>query len=526
MKRPLLKVNTWDRFVGITNPEKALRQAKARTALNFMAGTVSRTGAGTKGTLGNWFVRRLSRFTESWERTRTTDRAEDLIANNPYAASIVDSTALNVVGGTGLIPQSRPNWKVLGITEEQAQAISDQAEYWFNVWADRAGAEGEKFADLQYTTMHTMVGRGEYLNLPVSLETGPNRDFNLAIQILDPRRLRTPYSAAVDPFVRDGIKLSPRGEKLIYYIANPDDGLLTVNLNSNQFEPVPAWRAHRPGILHGFIKKDPEQVRGLPSLATCMKQFRDFDDYMDFEVVGAILAASFPVFIETPDGDEPEDYIGETEAGGTLDRPVKYKSYEPGQVMYGSAGQKPSVLKSERPGNSFPIFVEVMQRMFGVAGLLPYEIVTKDFSKTNYSSAKAALNEAYRIFMLYIWHLINHHNHPIWSMVFEESWLRGRIKLPKSAPDFYQARAAYCAAKWIPPKRMVLDEVKQVAAGKEEIISNMGTLADWYAEQGEDWQEQLRQIARERQVMKELGLTMADMPGFDLKGLATQPERQ
>jgi len=525
MKKPLLKVNAWDRAVGIFSPAKALRNAKARTALDFMAGSVSRTASGTKGTLGNWFVRRLTRFTEGYERLRTNDRAEDLIANNSHATSIVDSTALNAVGGTGMLPQSRPAYKVLGISEEAAQEVAEQAEYWFGLWCEQAGVEGETFGDIQYCTARSIVGKGEYLNLPVMLDTTPYRDFNLAIQILDPRRLRTPYNLTAETNIRDGIKLGNHSQKLSYFVANPDDGFLTSSLTSQQFDEIPAWRAHRPGILHGFLKKDAEQVRGISALAPCMKLFRDYDDYMDFEVVGAILAASFPVFISTPEGDDPEDHIGESTLEGNIQQPVRYKEYTPGQVMYGTPGQKPEILKSERTGNSFPVFVETLLRSVGAATGLPYEIVAKDFSKTNYSSARAAMLEAYRFYCLYQCHLYSHHNQPIWSMVFEENWLRGRIILPKGAPDFYRARAAYCNAKWIPPKRGAIDPVKEVAAGKEEIISNMGTMADWYAEQGEDWQEQLRQIARERKVMSDLGLTMADLPGFDLKTLATQPER-
>ena len=415
---------------------------------------------------------------------------------------------------------------MLGISEEQAEEISDQAEYRFNIWSKQADAEGvDHFSDLQFVTIRSMIGRGEYLNLPVTLDTGINRDFSLAIQVLDNRRLRTPINMMSDRDIRDGIRLGPRGERLSYFVADPDDGHLTTFLTSQQFQEIPAWRGHRRGIFHGFIRKDSEQIRGVSALAPCMKLFRDYDDYMDFEVVGAILAASFPVFITTPDGDEPGDYTGDTVTSGALDKPVKYKEYSPGQVMYGSVGQKPEILKSDRPGNSFPVFVETLLRAVGAATGLPYEIVAKDFSKTNYSSARAALLEAYRVFSMYQVWLQNHFCQPVWDMVFEEAWLRGWIKLPKGAPDFYQARAAYTAAKWIPPKRGAIDPVKEVAAGKEEIVSLMGSMADWYSEQGEDWQEQLRQIARERDFMQKLNLTMADIPGFDLKNLASQPDK-
>lgn len=521
-KKQLFHLNALDRAIGVFAPERALRRAKARTALDFMAGSVSRTSSGTKGTLGNWFVRRLTRYTESYERLRSNDRAEDLVANNSHAASIVDSIALNTVGGRGLIPKSRPNFKVLGITEEQAQEIAEQAEYWFGVWAQQAGAEGENFAEIQSVTARSLGARGEFLNLPVMMDTGPNRDFNLALQVLDTRRLRTPYGMTAEPSIRDGIRLGNHCQRLGYFVADPDDGYLTTTLSNTHFEEIPAWRGHRPGILHGFVKKDPEQVRGINIFSPCMKLFKDYDDYMDFEVVGAILGASFPLFIETEDGDDPEDYTG---AEGERKGEHRYKEYAPGQILYGGRNQVPHILKNERPGNSFPTFVETLLRSVGAATGLPYEIVAKDFSKTNFSSARASLLEAWRLFCFYQCLLEFKNNQPCWDMVFEEAWLRGRIKFPKGAPDFYVARRAYTNAKWIPPKRGAVDPVKEVAAGKEEIVSLMGTLADWYAEQGEDWQEQLQQIAREREVMKSYGLTMADIPGFDVMEMAKQPEK-
>lgn len=522
MKNPLVKLNALDRAIGIFSPGTALKRGRERAALGFMAGSVSRTGGGRKGSLSNWFVQRLNRYSEERERVTTTDRAEDLVANNPHATSIIESTTLNVVGGAGLIPQSRPNFKILGISEDAAGEIAEQAEFWFSEWSKECDAEGvSHFADIQYQTIYSMLKKGEYLNLPVQMETGPARQFNLAIQVLDSLRLRTPLDLRSDKNVRDGIRLGKNSEPVIYYVADPDDGRLTTSLLSSSFQPIPAMRGHQKGIFHGFHKKDAEQVRGFSCLAPIVKLFKDYDDYIDFHIVGEVLAASFPVFIETPLGENPGQYTGETGVDKATGR--KLKEIVPGAVHYGETGQKPHILKSER-SQGFGVFLETMLRALGAGAGLPYEIVAKDFSKTNYSSARAALLEAYRLFSMYQVWLINHHNQPIWSMVFEEAWLRGRIRLPKGAPDFYQARAAYTAASWTPPKRGAIDIVKEVAAGKEGIVSNMITMADWYAEQGKDWQEELRQISRERKLMKELDLTMADMPGFDLAKMATQSE--
>jgi len=524
MKHPLVKLNAVDKLISIFDPERAFHRGRSRAALDYSAGSVSRTGGGKKGSLSNWFVRRLNRFSEERERVQVTDRAADLTANNPHAASIVDSTALNVVGGRGLLPQSRPNFKVLGIPEEAAAEISEQAEYWFGVWMKECDAEQiSHFSETQYQNIYSLIKNGEYTCLPCQLDTGINRHFSFALQVVDNLRLRTPHDLRTDKNIRDGIRLGNNSQPLNYYLADPDDGKLTTSLLSQSFQCIPAWRGHQPGFFHGFHKKDAEQARGYSVLAPIVKLFKDYDDYIDFHIVGEILAASFPVFIETPPGEAPTQYTGE----GVQVEPgtgKKYREVVPGEVMYGENGQKPHILKSER-SQGFGVFLETMLRALGAGAGLPYEIVAKDFSKTNYSSAKAAMLEAYRVFSFYQALLENKFCQPVWEIVFEESWLRGRIKLPKGAPDFYQARAAYTNARWTPPKRGSIDPVKETASGKELIVSNMGTMADWYSEQGQDWQEALRQIARERALMKELNLTMADMPGFDLQRMATMPEQ-
>ena len=53
-------------------------------------------------------------------------------------------------------------------------------------------------------------------------------------------------------------------------------------------------------------------------------------------------------------------------------------------------------IKPAKKGNSFEVFAEKILSGAGAAANMPYEVISKDFSKTNYSSARAALQEAWR----------------------------------------------------------------------------------------------------------------------------------
>lgn len=255
-------------------------------------------------------------------------------------------------------------------------------------------------------------------------------------------------------------------------------------------------------MLHGLIIKDDDQYRGVSVLAPAMKFFRDLSDYLDFELVGAIVAASFPVFIETSNPDFATS--GFSPPGTSTANKPKIQEVAAGNIFYGNAGEKPHVLSSNRPGDSFAPFVERLLRAVGASVGLPYEVIAKDFSKTNYSSARAALLEAWRVYSFYQKWLVFSFCQPLWEMVIEEAWLRGMIEIPKGSPDFYQARHLYTGAMWIPPRKGHVDPVKEMNANILGLENNILTLAQIIAEQGGDWETTLEQRARETRVQERL----------------------
>jgi len=286
-------------------------------------------------------------------------------------------------------------------------------------------------------------------------------------------------------------------------VATPRSGRLTAYLSSPDFTEYPARIGHRPGVLHSFsaAAREPDRVRGVSVLAPAMKFFRDLSDYLDFELVGNIVASSFPVFIEKSN---PADYVAamSQENAGTGDA-TSYQEFEPGGVYYGREGEKPHILKPERPSNTFDGFVETILRSIGASCGLPYEVVAKDFSKTNYSSARAALLEAWRVYMLHRTWLERHLCQPVWTMVLEEAWLRGELDLPRGGPDFYEAMSEYTAASWIGPAKGHVDPLKETHANVLRLKNDMTTLAKIHAEEGEDWEAQIVQRGREQDKIRQ-----------------------
>jgi lambda family phage portal protein len=141
-------------------------------------------------------------------------------------------------------------------------------------------------------------------------------------------------------------------------------------------------------------------------------------------------------------------------------------------------------------------------RLIGAALNLPYELLLKDFSKTNYSSARAALLEGRRMFMTWRNWFSRRFLQPIYELVLEEAYARGLFEVS----DWERNKAEYCRCIWIGGGWGWIDPTKEVEASKMALDWGLSTLAEEAAAQGRNWEETLEQRAREEQKIQELGL--------------------
>lgn len=461
--------------------------------------SVRRVAASHGGTLGNWNPYRVSQAQEPLDREKMQLRSEDIIANDGHASAIRETIVTNAVG-TGLTPQSALDHEALGIAEADARAIEKAQERAFRMWMREAHAgRTMHFADCQQLTIGNIVTFGDSLWLgrmfdePTRIRKG--RLFSFALQDLHPIRMKTPPDRTLDLAVRDGISLDEDGEALGYFFANTDTlGQMT------EYQYIPARQGHRQIVFHSFRVREPEQVRGVPLLAPVLKLFRDKYDFLDYEVVAQIITASFPIAIET---ENPKDY------GAGANQPAEkrwFRQVNPGQVVYPNPGESVKPIKSDRPGNNFDSFFKLILRTISAVAGIPYNQVLKDFSDTNYSSARAALQEAWRVYQDYRAWLVRRFCQPVREHVLEEALLRGMWSLPKGAPDFYGAMDLYLNCRWTPPPRGYVDPYKEILAQLKGLEGGLFDYASLFAEQGEDWEEKFSQQQRERDDRKRRGL--------------------
>jgi len=174
----------------------------------------------------------------------------------------------------------------------------------------------------------------------------------------------------------------------------------------------------------------------------------------------------------------------------------------------------------DRPAPQFAAFSEFVLRQIGSALGMPYELLLKDFTKTNYSSARAALLEAWRTFNVRRDWMKTYWAQPIYELWFEEAVDAGLIE----APDYYDLQPFYTRAKWIGPGRGWIDPVKEAEAAQVRMASGITTLEMECAEQGNDYKDIIDQRAIEKKQLQEAGLWVDPTPPTKTAGFPAQPE--
>ena len=198
----------------------------------------------------------------------------------------------------------------------------------------------------------------------------------------------------------------------------------------------------------------------------------------------------------------------------------RIEEFENGMIRYLGPNEEAQVVNPQRPGPTFDSFTEKILRFIGAGLGMPYELIIKDFSKTNYSSARAALNEAWKFLKCHQRWLSEKICQPVWELVAEEAFLRSYV----TAPNFYQKKIFYNRARWIPPSRGYVDPEKEINASITAMDHGLSTLSDECAANGKDWQDVLRQQKKEEDFRSKIGLK--PRPSLAAKGgAAAAPEK-
>jgi lambda family phage portal protein len=466
-----------------------------------------RVAAQQKGSLKTWRPQALGTESQiSVERERIMERAIDLVGSDPHAAGIVENLATLIVG-SGLRPYPQLDQATTGLSREDINTVSIQQKAAYRKWAGYADAAGRmSFESIEFLALRQFVQFGEFL-FTVPMVDRPGRPYYLALQPIHPLRLKTPVDLFKQENIREGVEVGEYGEPVAYWIKKTGGIGYSADTSAN-FVRIPAGAGHRMKVLHCFYQTDAEQFRGYSFFAPAMKFLRDLSDYLDAELVSNIVTAAMAVFIESGAADPYSLASGQATItdtgyksdGSTYDQ--RYQEMEPGQIMYGDAGQKPHLLAAQRPGSTFGIFIGQIEKSISLALNVPSPVLFKNFDNMSYAGYRSAMLEAWRVVTTRRKWLAQSLCQPVWEMLMEEAYLRGEL----SVSDFYSKRLDLCACDWVGMAKGQIEPLKEVQANVLQIQNNLKSREEVMLEDDRDWRTTFDQIEEEQEIMDEKGL--------------------
>ena len=447
------------------------------------------------------------------ELTDLVARSRDLVRNSGIASGAIQTLVDNVVG-TGLRLSALPDYKALGFDKNWADDWSRQVEALWRSWADSTDCDATQsltFAGLTTQVFRASLVNGEALALPLWLES--HGAFATTLQLIETDHLSNPIHRLDDEKLRQGIEVDKHGAVIAYWICRKHPGDPLTVLTASDWQRIPARTSFgRQRVLHIHDKERTGQRRGKPIFSSILSLFKMLDSYESAEVQAALMNSMIAAFVETPlDGESISEMFGGSQDDYLAARNAWEVSLQGGTVIPEFPGDKVSTFTPSRPNSAYANFVENVLRHIGTGLNLPFELLMKDFSKTNYSSACAALMEAWRYFMGRRLWLSTSWAKPVYELWLEEAINKGLV----DAPNFYANKALWTRSKWIGAGRGWIDPVKEAQASKIRMSIGLSTLEDECAMQGLDWEEVLEQRAREQAKLTELNLSLDDDRDMD-----------
>lgn len=457
-----------------------------------------------------WGQNTTSEDTESAESLTTMrNRSRELMRDSAYAKRAKVIVQNNVVGpGIGL--QAKVGTTRQGLHSRINDDIETQYKRWSKASSCHTGGELH-FADFERALMGQAFEAGESF---VRLHRQPFGDSNipLALELVEAERMADSYMpGSTNPThtVRLGVEMDQFHRPVAYWIRTLHPGELRLTAERmSKIERVPA-----EDIIHLRIIDRWPQTRGVPWLHAAMRRLNDMDGLSEAEIVGSRAAACYMGFITMPADPDGQGY-GETQPDGSTQSEL-----EPAMIERLNPGEEFTFAAPNRPNTQLDPFMRYMLREVAAGVGCSYESISRDYSRSNYSSSRLALLDDRDLWrMLQLWFIRSFRER------LHREWLRMAImsRAITSIPiEGYAAHPAlYEAARFKPRGWSWVDPTKEVQAYKEAIRCGFTTVSAVIAMTGDgrDLDDVLEERRYELDLMKEMDLSFDTDPGVDAKG--------
>lgn len=421
-------------------------------------------------------------------------RTKDVIRNDATLSSGVRTNIDKVVGANFRMSYN-PDGTDLGI---DLTAFTDDVERTFRndaeddeCWFDAGGRLN--FTEMVGCAMFCHYNMGEIFAVDKYLKRNGNRPFSTAVSILDPARLQTPSDTPETHLVKSGFLLNNNGYARGAWILNrhPGDYPYT-SVMRDKYLYIPRktpWG--RSQWFHVFHNESPGQTRGRSQFIAGLRNCRMLDQFHKAALSNAIIQSLYAAVIQSPDpttafqglmsGDPAQMSKRVTDARNSYYAGANEMVLNRAHVAHTYPGDELKFLHGGQNMEFYDPFESSFMRKLARILDISYEELTGDYTKTNYSGARAGRNDsdiARQALGARIAQRTGRHIARLW---LEEMCALGRIKgVPGRSSRlrtnwFWNNQAALTRFSFHGPGIPHIDPVKGTEAAMNEI--KMGTLS-------------------------------------------------
>jgi lambda family phage portal protein len=437
------------------------------------------------------------------------NRSRQLVRDNEYAKNGVRQIVQNVIG-TGIRMEPTVKNQRGTLVADLNEDIRDA----FNDWWHEAGSVHTAGLmnghDIERYLIHNLVESGEAIVRIVRKPFGDS-SIPLALELIESDRLMDQWTQRTAPngnVIRMGVEMDQWHRPTAYWCwpVHPGD------FEFATFSPSAFIRVPAEDIIHLYIIDRWPQSRGIPWFHAAMKRLNNMGGYEEAEIIAARGSAAIMGFIESPDVPTPDD----VEDGKRVD------DMEPGQVRHLLPGEKFTGFNPSRPNAQVDPFIRLMLRGVAAAIGISYETLSRDYSNTNYSSARAAVLEDRDLFRVLQHWFIGRFRQRIHREFMQAAVLANQL----SIPDFLVNEKKYMRVHFKPRGWTWIDPQKEVSSYTAAVRSGFMTVTDVVEQtnNGRDAADVFKARRQELDAMAELDLVFDTDPAqVNQKGIA-QPE--
>lgn len=495
-----LKRTWFDRVAMAVAPRWHLTRMRARLSAEIMQ-RFYEGGAGGRRTQG-W--RRSGTDANQAElpfRTNLRNTARDLVRNNPYAASALNTIVDHAVGW-GIVAKARP-------TQRRLQAVWDE-------WAGTPACDADgrhDLAGLQKLVMRAVVTDGEVLirrrfrrvedgwAVPLQLQV-------LEADFLDSSKDVNQVGTSLNRIIQ-GVEYDAIGRRVAYWLFPEHPG--------SALGAVTSVRVPAENVIHVYAEQRPGQVRGVSWFAPVITRFKDFDELEDATLMKQKIAACLAVITTDADGSGAPLGVVSGTTDGTADTP-EIDSLEPGAILNIPPGRSVEVVQPPAV-REYADYSQTVLRAIATGLCVPYEDLTGDYTDLPFSAARMSRLRHWGHVEDWRWRLlVPQFCDPVWG------WFREVVSVTQAPP----LDALGIGAEWSAPPAPMIDPVNEGLAYMRNRRAGLTTLAESLRERGYDPQQVMQEMADENKELDRLGLVLDSDPrqmtqAGQLQGAAAVP---